>query len=90
VEVPDLTASDILKAISPLHQTNSRKGNCAAAILSELEAAGGRMLTTVLRETIIATHLYPPATYERALKALVDENKIQTQRGRNGEASLVV
>lgn len=90
VEVPDLTSSDILKAISPLHTTNSRKGNCAAAILSELEAAGGRMLTTVLRENMIATHLYPSATYERALKALVDENKIQTQRGRNGEASLVV
>ena len=90
VEVPDLTASDILKAISPLHQTNSRKGNCAAAILAELDAAGGRMLTTVLRENMIATHLYPPATYERALKGLVDENKIQTQRGRNGEASLVV
>jgi hypothetical protein len=89
VEVP-LSASEILKAVSPLHQTNSRKGNCAAAILAELEAAGGRMLTTVLRETMIATHLYPPATYERALKGLVDENKIQTQRGRNGEASLVV
>lgn len=90
VEVPDLTASDILKAISPLHQTSSRKGNCAAAILSELEAAGGRMLTGVLRETMIATHQYPPATYERALKALGDEKKIQTGRGRNGEASLVV
>jgi hypothetical protein len=90
VEVPDLTASDILKAISPLHQTSSRKGNCAAAILSELEAAGGRMLTGVLRETMIATHQYPPATYERALKALGDEGKIQTRRGRNQEVSLVV
>ncbi len=89
VEVPDLTASDILKAISPLHQTNSRKGNCAAAILSELEAAGGRMLTGVLRETMIGTLQYPPATYERALKALGDENKIETRRGRNGEVSLV-
>lgn len=90
VEVPDLTASDILKAISPLHQTNSRKGNCAAAILSELEAVGGRMLTGVLRETIIATLQYPPATYERALKALGDEKKIETRRGRNQEVSLVV
>ena len=90
VEVPDLTASDILKAISPLHQTSSRKGNCAAAILSELEAAGGRMLTGVLRETIIATLQYPPATYERALKALGDEKKIETRRGRNQEVSLVV
>jgi hypothetical protein len=90
VEVPDLTASDILKAISPLHQTSSRKGNCAAAILSELEAAGGRMLTGVLRETMIATHLYPSATYERALKGLADEGKIQTRRGRNQEVSLVI
>ena len=90
VEVPDLTASDILKAISPLHQTSSRKGNCAAAILSELEAAGGRMLTSILRETMIATHQYPPATYERALKGLADEGKIQTRRGRNQEVSLVV
>jgi len=88
-EVP-LSASEILKAVSPLHKTNSRKGNCAAAILSELEAASGRMLTSVLRETMIATQLYPPATYERALKALVDEGKLQTQRGRNGEVSLVV
>ena len=90
VEVPDLTASDILKAISPLHQTSSRKGNCAAAILSELEAAGGRMLTGVLRETMIATHLYPSATYERALKTLGEEKKIETRRGRNQEVSLVV
>ena len=90
VEVPDLTASDILKAISPLHQTSSRKGNCAAAILSELESAGGRMLTGVLRETMIATHLYPSATYERALKALGEEKKIETRRGRNQEVSLVV
>jgi hypothetical protein len=90
VEVPDLTASDILKAISPLHQTSSRKGNCAAAILSELEAAGGRMLTGVLRETMIATLQYPPATYERALKALGEEKKIETRRGRNQEVSLVV
>ena len=90
VEVPDLTASDILKAISPLHQTSSRKGNCAAAILSELEAAGGRMLTGVLRETMIGTLQYPPATYERALKALVEEGKIETRRGRNQEVSLVV
>ena len=90
VEVPDLTAGDILKAISPLHQTSSRKGNCAAAILSELEAAGGRMLTGVLRETMIATLQYPPATYERALKALGEEKKIETRRGRNQEVSLVV
>jgi hypothetical protein len=90
VEVPDLTASDILKAISPLHQTNSRKGNCAAAILSELEAAGGRMLTSILRETMIATHQTPPATYERALKGLVLEGKILTGRGRNQEVSLVI
>jgi hypothetical protein len=90
VEVPDLTAGDILKAISPLHQTSSRKGNCAAAILSELEATGGRMLTGVLRETMIATLQYPPATYERALKGLVLEGKIETRRGRNQEVSLVV
>jgi hypothetical protein len=90
VEVPDLTASDILKAISPLHQTNSRKGNCAATILSELEAAGGRMLTSILRETMIATHQTPPATYERALKGLVLEGKILTGRGRNQEVSLVI
>jgi hypothetical protein len=89
VEVP-LSASEILKAVSPLHKTNSRKGNCAAAIIDELNAAGGRMLTGMLRETMIATHQYPPATYERALKALGDERKIETRRGRNQEVSLVV
>jgi len=89
VEVP-LSASEILKAVSPLHKTNSRKGNCAAAIIEELNAAGGRMLTGMLRETMIATHQYPPATYERALKALGDERKIETRRGRNQEVSLIV
>jgi hypothetical protein len=89
VEVP-LSASEILKAVSPLHKTNSRKGNCAAAIIDELNAAGGRMLTGLLRENMIATHLYPSATYERALKALVEEGKIETRRGRNQEVSLVV
>ena len=89
VEVP-LSASEILKAVSPLHKTNSRKGNCAAAIIEELNAAGGRMLTGLLRENMIATHLYPSATYERALKALVEEGKIETRRGRNQEVSLVV
>jgi hypothetical protein len=88
-EVP-LSASEILKAVSPLHKTNSRKGNCAAAIVAELDAAGGRMLTGVLRETMIATHQYPSATYERALKGLADEGKIETRRGRNQEVSLVV
>ena len=89
VEVP-LSASEILKAVSPLHKTNSRKGNCAAAIVAELDAAGGRMLTGVLRETMLITHQYPSATYERALKGLADEGKIQTRRGRNQEVSLVV
>lgn len=88
-EVP-LSASEILKAVSPLHKTNSRKGNCAAAIVAELDAAGGRMLTGVLRETMLITHQYPSATYERALKGLADEGKIQTRRGRNQEVSLVV
>lgn len=88
-EVP-LSASEILKAVSPLHKTNSRKGNCAAAIVAELDAAGGRMLTGVLRETMLVTHQYPSATYERALKGLADEGKIETRRGRNQEVSLVV
>jgi hypothetical protein len=48
------------------------------------------MLTGMLRETMIATHLTPPATYERALRALVDEGKILTGRGRNQEVSLVI
>ena len=88
-EVP-LSASEILKAVSPLHKSNSRKGNCAAAILDELDAADGRMLTGVLRETMLITHQYPSATYERALKGLVLEGKILTGRGRNQEVSLVI